>query len=78
MRFVFQTMMSSRIRPPSAGGAGRTLHFTMSDAAASQGRGGNSFASAIARDGPDKGVVVVEPDGIEPTTSCLQSTRSTN
>jgi hypothetical protein len=23
-------------------------------------------------------VVVVEPDGIEPTTSCLQSTRSTN
>ncbi len=26
----------------------------------------------------DRGAHVVEPDGIEPTTSCLQSTRSTN
>ncbi len=31
MRFVFQTMMSSRIRPKAPGGAGRTLQFTMSD-----------------------------------------------
>ena len=30
-------LMSSRIRPPSAGGAGRTLQFTMSDATAPAG-----------------------------------------
>ena len=31
MRFVFQTMMSSRIQPKAPGGAGGTLQFTMSD-----------------------------------------------
>ena len=54
MRFVFQTMMSSRIRPPSAGGAGRTLQFTMSDDRRPQEGGGNSLLSAIARVSPER------------------------
>ena len=73
MRFnlSLQTMMSSQVSPPNPGGAGQTLQFTMSS--------------------PERVTVpetvvprslslspLVEPDGIEPTTSCLQSTRSTN
>ena len=41
------------------------------------GRDGNSFAFRD-RAGCSASERVVEPDGIEPTTSCLQSTRSTN
>ena len=35
-----------------------------------------AFSPAWLRHAKPKGRSVVEPDGIEPTTSCLQSTRS--
>ena len=35
-----------------------------------------AFSPARLRHAKPKGRSVVEPDGIEPTTSCLQSTRS--
>ena len=82
MRFGFclcQTMMSSQVRPPKRdsqrlGSLQRRddPSFTMSNSLSSlAGPGENSlYLFAI--------VWMVEPDGIEPTTSCLQSTRSTN
>jgi hypothetical protein len=69
---VYSGPPSKRLRPPLEENvsAGLTLQFTMSFAATRlEARCGNLF-SAIA--------LMVEPDGIEPTTSCLQSTRSTN
>ena len=75
MRFVLicQTMMSSiKVRP------GRRLRvradpsFTMSTQQANPLR--NLFFLIARTALPMKGVV--EPDGFEPTTSCLQSTRS--
>ena len=57
--------------------SGLTLQFTMSDGISAAGSNdqvrGWWFHSAIARED-----ALVEPDGFEPTTSCLQSTRSTN
>ena len=38
----------------------------------------NAIASAAAGPGRRSERELVEPDGFEPTTSCLQSTRSTN
>ena len=66
-----------QVCPKSAGDAGLTLpsRCQRSSAAAQWAttkRRTVFFPKAIARR------VVVEPDGIEPTTSCLQSTRSTN
>ena len=78
---ICQTMMSTQVRPPNAvsslGGAasaGLTLQFTMSfrrrPFPCGDGDGNSYFR--------DRAGWLVEPDGIEPTTSCLQSTRSTN
>jgi hypothetical protein len=73
-----QTMMSSQVRPRSSGVKIRRSSsrddpsFTMSNSPGGW-PGENSLFPPIA-----SSPGLVEPDGIEPTTSCLQSTRSTN
>ena len=80
----FQTMMSTQVRPANAlellgrsASAGLTLQFTMSlrRRLAIPDRNGWDGTSLFFR---DRCEMLVEPHGIEPTTSCLQSTRSTN
>ena len=76
-------MMSTQVRPANAlellgrsASAGLTLQFTMSlrrRLAVRIGQLGRNLY--VFR---DRCETLVEPDGIEPTTSCLQSTRSTN
>ena len=59
-----------------------TLHSRCQSPAPSMGREpAKPIRSAIAFPAPraeEEMSRMVEPDGIEPTTSCLQSTRSTN
>ena len=66
--------------PPHAGGIRTDLLFTMSDNTQAYRRSGNLANSCFLRTrGSTPGTtVLVEPDGIEPTTSCLQSRRSPN
>ena len=74
-------MMSTQVRPANAlellgrsASAGLTLQFTMSlrrRLAVRYGQLGRNLY--VFR---DRCETLVEPDGIEPTTSCLQSTRS--
>ena len=74
-----QTMMSSQVRPKSSGVKIRRSSsrddpsFTMSNPPGAL-RQARIHCFHRSRDSPG----LVEPDGIEPTTSCLQSTRSTN
>src|SRR4051812_26514611 len=70
-------LMSSRgppCKPTFA--AGRTLHSRCQPDLADQG--GKPLFPICDRFHAAIRAGVVEPDGIEPTTSCLQSTRSTN
>ena len=76
-----QTMMSSRANPRTLPASwGRTerrinpsIHDVRCRPAGDARQGGNLHV-------PDRAGAfgMVEPDGFEPTTSCLQSTRSTN
>ena len=76
-----QTMMSSRIHPraafPLGGGRQPDRPFNLRcQICRRQPKPGRKLVAAIAG-GPGR-TRMVESDGIEPTTSCLQSTRSTN
>src|ERR1700761_5842821 len=81
MRFdlSLQTMMSSRIHPGAhssrRGGVSRidpSIHDVRLPPPAGPER------KFVISDRYGRFMEVVEPDGFEPTTSCLQSTRSTN
>jgi hypothetical protein len=82
LRFLsLQTMMSSRIHPgasyPPGEAEGGRIDPSIHDvrfAAGGSKAGTETCSSAIAL----ADCLMVESDGIEPTTSCLQSTRSTN
>ena len=64
-----------QVSPKSSGEAGQTLHLRCQRNAPKRRLRTCSLAIAVLEDRTGE---VVEPDGIEPTTSCLQSTRSTN
>ena len=70
-----QTMMSSQVQPGQHSMFWETSSATaepfIHDVKARPAEAGVQFCHLYRE-------VMVEPDGIEPTTSCLQSTRSTN
>src|ERR1700748_3017875 len=83
MRFcICQTMMSSQGHPSKRTEARRenpSIHNVIDPPRRPIGRcGGNLSFRDRARCPCLLEEFLVEPDGIEPTTSCLQSTRSTN
>ena len=70
--YTCQTMMFSQVRPVTAEERRiRPFNSRCQTPLPGQARAERITSFPIARD-------MVEPDGIEPTTSCLQSTRSTN
>ena len=81
---ISQTMMSSRsaLKGPACAAPGPTLHSRCKTRIRRPTISGGAFNGKLYV--PDRGLLaataagMVEPDGIEPTTSCLQSTRSTN
>ena len=65
--------MSFQVRPIRTGDPGRTLHSRFQFAGLE-----TNPANPCQSDRKQLSPGLVEPDGFEPTTSCLQSRRSTN
>ncbi len=55
-----------------------SLHDVMEQAGPGSARAANQLLADGLTPGSTRSGRMVEPDGIEPTTSCLQSTRSSN
>jgi hypothetical protein len=67
------------VQPQRAGRNRMDVLFTMSNSRQNRVfRQRSCKPCSCGRDHPRLNTKVVEPDGIEPTTSCLQSTRSPN